>query len=94
MIDRFTSYLRSLNMSENTIVSYGRDVREFLRFVESRGTQAHEVDERRLLEFLEHLTGKGLKSSARVTRLFAIPRPPFGIRPVPVSSRQFPLFPV
>ena len=38
MLDRFESYLRSLNMSENTVRAYGKDVRQFLKFMESRGT--------------------------------------------------------
>ena len=43
MLDRFEAYLRSVNMSENTVRSYGNDVRQFLKFVESRNIGVEEV---------------------------------------------------
>ena len=72
MIDRFESYLRSLNMSENTITSYGSDVREFLEFLESKDTHVHEVDVKALLQFLDYLTQRNLKGSTRRRKMEAV----------------------
>lgn len=72
MLDKFESYLRSVNMSENTVASYGRDAREFLEFIRSRGVDARDADPGSLLQFLEHLTQRGLKSSTKRRKMEAV----------------------
>ncbi len=72
MLDRFESYMRSMDMAENTIMSYGKDVRQFLGFIDSRGTQVHEVDHEILLQFLEYLTQRNLKGSTKRRKMEAM----------------------
>lgn len=72
MLDRFESYLRSVNMSENTIRSYGMDIRQFLRFVESKGVGIQEVDHGTLLQFLEYLTHLGRTGSTKRRKMEAV----------------------
>jgi integrase/recombinase XerC len=72
MLDRFEAYLRSVNMSENTVRSYGNDVRQFLRFVESRNIGVKDVDHQELLDFLGYLTEKNLRSSTRRRKMEAV----------------------
>ena len=72
MLDRFESYMRSVNMSENTIAAYGKDVRQFLSFAEKNGVGVHEVGQEILLKFLDYMTGKGLKSSTKRRKMEAV----------------------
>lgn len=72
MLDRFQSYLGSVNMSHNTIKSYVRDVGQFQEFIISRDVTFQDVDQGHLLEFLEHLTARGLKSSTRRRKMEAL----------------------
>lgn len=72
MLDRFQSYLLSVNMSDNTIISYVRDCRQFQEFIGSRDMEFKDVDQGHLLEFLEYLTAKGLKSSTRRRKMEAL----------------------
>ena len=64
-LEKFITYLRSVDMSENTVISYGTDVREFLDFILSKGKDIHDVDHEMLLQFLGYLTDRGLRSSTR-----------------------------
>ncbi len=72
MLDRFQSYLLSVNMSDSTIISYVRDCRQFQEFIGSRDMEFQDVGQCHLLEFLEHLTAKGLKSSTRRRKMEAL----------------------
>ena len=38
-LEQFGDYLQSVGMAENTIQSYGRDVKQFLKFLEAEGGQ-------------------------------------------------------
>jgi len=72
MIDKFLLYLQSLNMSENTILSYGRDVGEFLKFIESRDINVPQVTQGTLLQFLEYLSRRKLKGNTRRRKMEAV----------------------
>ena len=72
MLDRFQSYLQSVNMSKNTIKAYVRDCRQFQEFITSRDMEFQDVGQSHLLEFLERLTAKGLKSSTRRRKMEAL----------------------
>ena len=72
MLDKFESYMRSVNMSENTIVSYGNDIREFLMFIQDKGVAIQAVDHQTLLQFLERLTQRNLKSSTKRRKMEAV----------------------
>lgn len=72
MLDRFESYMRSVNMAENTIMSYGKDVRQFLDFITSRNVGIPAVDHGVILQFLEHLTQRNLTSSTKRRKLEAV----------------------
>jgi site-specific recombinase XerD len=72
MLHKFEAHLRSVNMSENTVKSYGKDLRQFLDFIESRGIEVQDVDHAALLQFLGYLTDRGLKSSTKRRRMEAV----------------------
>jgi len=72
MLDRFVSYMRSMNMSENTITSYGKDLKQFLEFISSRDIAISAVNHKTLLQFLDHLTQRGLKSSTKRRKMESI----------------------
>ncbi len=72
MLDRFESYMRSMNMSENTVISYGIDVREFLGFIQSERTDVQDVDHQILLKFLEHLTQRELRGGTKRRKMEAV----------------------
>jgi integrase/recombinase XerD len=64
-LQKFESYLRSLDLAENTVESYGRDVKQFLGFLEDKGVNIQDVDHETLLQFLGELTQRGLKSTTK-----------------------------
>ena len=72
MLDKFESYLRSLNVSENTITAYIGDARQFLDFIRGEGLDARDADGETLLMFLEHLTKMELKGSSKRRKLEAV----------------------
>lgn len=72
MLDRFESYMRSVNMAENTVSSYRKDVRQFLDFITSRDIGIPAVDHGVILQFLEHLTQRNLTSSTKRRKLEAV----------------------
>jgi len=72
MLDKFESYMRSVNMSENTVISYSRDVRQFLGFIQAKGIGVQDVDHQVLLGFLEHLTHRDLRSSTKRRKIEAV----------------------
>jgi len=72
MLDKFESYMRSVNMSENTITSYLRDVREFMRYLQDENIGVQEAHHGTFTVFLVYLTHKGLKSSTRRRKMEAV----------------------
>lgn len=62
---RFEDYLRSVGMAENTVESYGQDVKQFLKFLEDEGADIRDVDEEVLLRFLRKLTERELTSTTK-----------------------------
>ena len=72
MLDRFQAYLRSVNMSENTVRAYGNDVRQFLDFLASKDMDVQEADHQSLLDFLAFLTHKGLRGNTKRRKMEAV----------------------
>ncbi len=61
----FEDYLRVIGMAKNTVESYGRDVRQFLKFLADEGADIGDVDEEMLLRFLQKLTERELTSTTK-----------------------------
>lgn len=72
MLDKFEAYLKSLNMSENTVRAYVKDVLQFLKFIESSGVGVQDADHATLLRFLSHLTDRDLRSSTKRRKMEAV----------------------
>jgi integrase/recombinase XerC len=72
MLDKFKSYLRSVNTAENTIKAYVSDAGQFLEFLRSEGILIHNVTSGTLLGFLGHLTDCELKSSTRRRKMESV----------------------
>jgi site-specific recombinase XerD len=72
MLDKFESYLKSINISRNTITAYVSDVRQFLEFIRSESGDINSVNEGFLLRFLEHMTMKELKGSTKRRKIEAV----------------------
>jgi site-specific recombinase XerD len=64
-LSQFEDYLRSVGMSENTVGSYGQDVKQFLKFLENEGSDIQDVDEEVLLRFLQRLTERELTGTTK-----------------------------
>ena len=64
-LEQFRDYLQSVGMSENTIESYGRDVKQFLKFLEDEGSDILGVDAEMLLRFLQKLTERELTGATK-----------------------------
>ncbi|MFC1718714.1 tyrosine-type recombinase/integrase [Candidatus Poribacteria bacterium] len=64
-LERFGGYLQSVGMAQNTVESYGRDVKQFLKFLEAEGANIRDVDEEVLLRFLQKLTERELTSATK-----------------------------
>jgi len=62
---QFGDYLRSVGMARNTIESYGRDVKQFLKFLEDEGVDIQDVDEEVLLRSLRKLTERELTNTTK-----------------------------
>ncbi len=62
LLDSFLSYLVvEKGLSENTLESYGRDLKKFLLFIKSRGiTSAREIKYGDILDFMTRSARKGL----------------------------------
>ncbi|MCI0482949.1 MAG: site-specific integrase, partial [Candidatus Dadabacteria bacterium] len=56
LLDSFLSYLAvEKGLSENTLESYGRDLRKFIRFMEETGAgAAGEIKYSHILDYLSH----------------------------------------
>lgn len=64
-LNQFEDYLRSVDMAENTVESYGRDVKQFLEFLEVEELDIRNVNEEVLLRFLQKLTERELTSTTK-----------------------------
>ena len=64
-LTQFEDYLRSVGMADNTVESYGRDAKQFLKFLEDEGADIQDVDEEVLLRFLQKLTERELTGTTK-----------------------------
>jgi integrase/recombinase XerD len=64
-LNQFEDYLRSVGMAENTVESYGQDVKQFLKFLEDEVVDIRDVDVEVLLRFLQKLTERELTGTTK-----------------------------
>ena len=64
-LSQYEDYLRSVGMAENTVKSYGQDVKQFLKFLEDEGADILDVEEEVLLRFLRELTERELAGTTK-----------------------------
>lgn len=74
LLDSFLSYLVvEKGLSENTLESYGRDLKKFLLFIKSRGiTSAREIKYGDILDFLTHSREEGLGATTIVRSVVSV----------------------
>lgn len=74
LLDSFLSFLVvEKGLSENTLESYGRDLKKFLLFIESRGiTSAREIRYSDILDFLTHSREEGLTATTIVRSMVSV----------------------
>ena len=74
LLDSFLSYLVvEKGLSENTLESYGRDLKKFLLFIKSRGiTSAREVKYGDILDFLTRSREEGLTATTIVRSMVSV----------------------
>ncbi|WP_193316088.1 site-specific integrase, partial [Flavicella marina] len=74
LLDSFLSFLVvEKGLSENTLESYGRDLKKFLLFIESRGiTSAREIKYNHILDFLTHSREEGLTATTIVRSMVSV----------------------
>ncbi|MCL4243816.1 MAG: site-specific tyrosine recombinase XerD [Candidatus Dadabacteria bacterium] len=74
LLDSFLSYLVvEKGLSENTLESYGRDLKKFLLFIKSRGmTSAREIKYGDILDFLTHSREEGLGATTIVRSMVSV----------------------
>lgn len=74
LLDSFLNYLAvEKGLSENTLASYGRDVRKFLRFTSDKGvTSAGDVKYAHILDFLSSLRDEGLTATTVVRSIVSV----------------------
>lgn len=74
LLDSFLSFLVvEKGLSENTLESYGRDLKKFLLFIESRGiTSAREIRYGDILDFLTHSREEGLTATTIVRSMVSV----------------------
>lgn len=74
LLDSFLSFLVvEKGLSENTLESYGRDLKKFLLFIESRGiTSAREIRYTDILDFLTHSREEGLGATSIVRSMVSV----------------------
>ena len=65
LLDSFLSYLAvEKGLSENTLESYGRDVRKFIRFMDEHGLgSAGDIKYSHILDYLSHFKDKGFNAT-------------------------------
>lgn len=71
-IDSFFNNLKMLGFAENTILSYSKDLREFIEFVEEKNINFDEVDHFVVRDYLKFLKDKQLLNSSITRHLSAI----------------------
>ncbi len=74
LLDSFLSYLVvEKGLSENTLESYGRDLKKFLLFIKSRGiTSAREIKYGDILDFMIHSREEGLNATTIVRSMVSV----------------------
>ncbi len=74
LLDSFLSFLVvEKGLSENTLESYGRDLKKFLLFIESRGiTSAREIRYGDILDFMTHSREEGLGATSIVRSMVSV----------------------
>ncbi len=74
LLDSFLSYLVvEKGLSENTLESYGRDVRKFLSFIEKNGiSSVEEIKYNHILDFLSHFKEQGFTATTIVRNIVSI----------------------
>lgn len=74
LLDSFLSYLAvEKGLSENTLESYGRDLRKFIRFMEETGTgSAGEIRYSHILDYLAQFKDRGFNSTTIVRSIVSI----------------------
>jgi integrase/recombinase XerC len=68
-IEAFLEFLRNRAVSEHTLLNYGRDIREFRAFVETRETSVESIDHLFIRDFLNHLYERKLQKSSVARKL-------------------------
>ncbi|MFI5324183.1 MAG: tyrosine-type recombinase/integrase, partial [Thermodesulfobacteriota bacterium] len=74
LLDSFLSYLAvEKGLSENTLESYGRDVRNFIRYVEENGPgSANEIKYNHILDYLSRFKDKGSNATTVVRSIVSL----------------------
>jgi len=74
LLDSFLTYLAvEKGLSENTLESYGRDIRKFLSFVDKKGVTAAEgIKYNDILDFLSDCKEKGYSATSTVRSIVSI----------------------
>lgn len=74
LLDSFLSYLAvEKGLSENTLESYGRDVRKFLSFIEKDGISSPEkIKYNHILDFLTHFKEQGFTATTIVRSVVSV----------------------
>jgi integrase/recombinase XerD len=74
LLDSFLSYLAvEKGLSENTLESYSRDVRKFIRFMEENGPgSAGDIRYSHILDYLSHFKDKGLNATTVVRSIVSL----------------------
>jgi integrase/recombinase XerD len=74
LLDSFLSFLVvEKGLSENTLESYGRDLKKFLLFIESQGiTSAREIRYGDILDFMTHSREEGLGATSIVRSMVSV----------------------
>ncbi|MCC6713330.1 MAG: site-specific tyrosine recombinase XerD [Candidatus Dadabacteria bacterium] len=74
LLDSFLSYLVvEKGLSENTLESYGRDLKKFLLFIKSRGTtSAREIKYGDILDFMTRSREEGLNATTIVRSMVSV----------------------
>ncbi len=74
LLDSFLSYLAvEKGLSENTLESYGRDLRKFIRSMEESGVRsAGEIKYSHILDFLSESREKGFNATSIVRSIVSI----------------------
>lgn len=69
---RYINYLKSKNMSKNTLDAYKRDIDRFLKFLLSRNEDLNSVDEISIMAFVQELHKDKKANSSIVRNIIAI----------------------